>query len=69
MSTVCLITPAILFAFCVLFFVVGRAGQPKAVLARAYREACVCSSQVGTRVQGVPGQHRPLHEPSGPPDR
>lgn len=57
------------YSFCLLrtlfFLFVGLAGQPKAVLARAYREACVCSSQVGARVQGVPSQHGPLHEPSG----
>ena len=46
-------------------FILGHPGQPKAFLAGADREACVCSSQVGARIQGVPRQHRWLHEPSG----
>ena len=47
------------------FFNSGPAGQPKAFLTGADREACVCSSEVGTRIQGVPREHRWLHEPSG----
>ena len=45
------------------------AGQPKAFLTRAHREAGVCSSQVGSRIQGVPRQHGWLHESSGLPVR
>ena len=53
------------------FFIIGPTGQSKAFLTRADREACVCSSKVGARIQGVPREHGWLHEPSGlekPPD-
>ena len=56
-------------SFSFLFSSVGRTGQPKAFLTRAHREAGVRSSQVGSRIQGVPRQHRRLHEPSGLPVR
>jgi len=60
-----IVSPFCSFSNASFFLILGLTGQPKAFLTRADREACVCSSQVGTRVQGFPRQHRHLHEPSG----
>lgn len=48
------------------FSFIGPAGQPKAFLTGADREACGRPSEVGTRIQVVPREHGWLHEPSGP---